>query len=249
MIKSTKNTSSSLKDGLSNGRNATENINHSEQPFDDKDISLIGQLKRRKFLGMGLLGMAGLSLPYGASAGGNNAVEDFVKGIIAEETELYKKQSDTFETKIKLIEKAWAEKDYRMVRSLSDSIRNTGIQAQIEDEDPGKPLVGSGQFGIVATLPAAWKTWANGWKYYKVVGLEEKIGTPRKAEPGEVLLSFQAAQTASLTREIRVAEIKDGVLTEVISQVFSEVRRGAEKLCKLLFLMELSRIQFFYHYN
>ena len=41
MIKSTKNTSSSLKDGFSNGRNATENINHSEQALDDKNISEI----------------------------------------------------------------------------------------------------------------------------------------------------------------------------------------------------------------
>jgi uncharacterized damage-inducible protein DinB len=61
-------------------------------------------------------------LPFGARATENNSVEDFVKEIIATETELYKKQSDTFETKIKLIEKAWAEKDYRMVRSLSDSL-------------------------------------------------------------------------------------------------------------------------------
>jgi hypothetical protein len=74
--------------------------------------------------------------------------------------------------------------------------------------------------------------------YYKVVNLEEKVGIQRKAEPVEVLLSFQANQTASLAREIRVAEIKDGVLTEVISQVFSEIRRGAEKICKLLFLAD-----------
>jgi hypothetical protein len=70
------------------------------------------------------------------------------------------------------------------------------------------------------------------------VNLEEKAGIQRKAEPVEVLLSFQASQTASLAREIRVAEIKDGILTEVISQVFSEIRRGAEKICKLLFLAD-----------
>ena len=64
------------------------------------------------------------------------------------------------------------------------------------------------------------------------------MGIQRKAEPVEVLLSFSSGQTASLAREIRVAEIKNGVLTEVISQVFSEVRRGSEKICKLLFLAD-----------
>lgn len=195
-------------------------------------------IKRRKFLGMGLLGMAGLSLPFASRGSGNNSVEKFVKNVIATETELYKKQSDSFETKIKLIEKAWAEKDYRMVRSLSDSLRNTGIQAQIEDEDPGKPLVGSGQFGTVATLPVAWKTWANGWKYYKIIGLEEKAGIKRNAEPVEVLLAFRSDQVTSLAREIRVAEIINGQIKEVTSQVYGVVRRGAERLCKVMFLAD-----------
>ena len=182
-----------------------EGLSPSQTNDNELNTQTSDPIKRRKFLGMSLLGMAGLSLPYGASATENNPVEDFVKKIIASETELYKKQSDTFETKIKLIEKAWAEKDYRMVRSLSDSLRNTGIQAQIEDEDPGKPLVGSAEFGSVATLPAAWKNWANGWKYYKVIGLEEKAGIKRNAEPVEVLLAFRSEQVTSLAREIRVA--------------------------------------------
>ena len=41
MIKSTKNTPSSLNHGLSTGSNKTEYINHSEQPVDDKNISEI----------------------------------------------------------------------------------------------------------------------------------------------------------------------------------------------------------------
>lgn len=209
--------------------------NNHENGFSDQ---VSDPMRRRKFLGMGLLGMAGLSLPFGARATENNSVEDFVKEIVATETELYKKQSDSFETKIKLIEKAWAEKDYRMVRSLSDSLRNTGIQAQIEDEDPGKPLVGSAQFGTVASLPAAWKAWANGWKYYKVIGLEEKAGIKRNAEPVEVLLAFRSEQVTALAREIRVAEISNGQIKEVTSQVYGVVRRGAERLCKVMFLAD-----------
>ncbi len=219
-----------------------EKLDEGFSPSKANEIEVSAQIsdtiKRRKFLGMSLMGVAGLSLPFGLRATENNSVEEFVKDVITTETELYKKQSDSFETKIKLIEKAWAEKDYRMVRSLSDSLRNTGIQAQIEDEDPGKPLVGSAQFGTVATLPAAWKAWANGWKYYKVIGLEEKAGIKRNAEPVEVLLAFRSEQVTSLAREIRVAEIINGQIKEVTSQVYGVVRRGAERLCKVMFLAD-----------
>ena len=98
--------------------------------------------------------------------------------------------------------------------------------------------MGSGQFGTVSTLPAAWKTWANGWKYYKVIGLEEKAGIKRTAEPVEVLLAFKSEQVTSLAREIRVAEISNGQIKEVTSQVYGVVRRGAERLCKVMFLAD-----------
>ncbi|HQS51036.1 MAG TPA: hypothetical protein PLN99_04000 [Daejeonella sp.] len=39
-------------------------------------------IKRRKFLGIGLLGMAGLSLPFTSRGDGNNSVEKFVKNVI-----------------------------------------------------------------------------------------------------------------------------------------------------------------------
>ena len=217
---------------------SVDDFSTSKDHVNEFSVPVSDPIKRRKFLGMGLLGMAGLSLPLTARGTGNSSVENFVKRIIDTETELYKKHSDSFETKIKLIEKAWAEKDYRMARSLSDSLRNTSIQAQIDDEDPGKPLVGSGEFGTVASLPAAWKTWANGWKYYKVIGLEEKAGIKRSAEPVEVLLAFSSEQVTSLAREIRVAEINNGQIKEVTSQVYGVVRRGTERLCKLMFLAD-----------
>lgn len=147
-------------------------------------------------------------------------------------------QSDSFEVKMKMLQTAWDKKDYRLARALTNSLRISELQAQAENEDLGKPLIGADQFATVASLPNAWKNWAIGWKYYKMLNLEEKVGILRKAEPVEVLLSFQASQTDSLAREIRVAEIKDGVLIEVTSQVFSEIRRGAEKICKLLFLAD-----------
>jgi hypothetical protein len=42
----------------------------------------------------------------------------------------------------------------------------------------------------------------------------------------------------SLTREVRVARVNDGALKEVPCQVIGEVRRGNERLCKLLFMAD-----------
>lgn len=222
----------------SSEKNSVEDMLNSEVSVNEPVSPVSDPIKRRKFLGMGLLGFAGLTLPLSSRAEGNNAIENFVKDSIAPFVDKTTSQTDSFDDKIKLLQEAWAKKDFRTARALTNSIRISEIQAQAEEENFGTPLVGANQFGTVSSLPAAWKSWAKGWQYYKVVSLEEKVGIQRKAEPVEVLLSFQAAQTASLAREIRVAEIKDGLLTEVISQVFSEIRRGAEKICKLLFLAD-----------
>ncbi|MBM3402615.1 MAG: hypothetical protein FJY21_09970 [Bacteroidetes bacterium] len=221
------NDSSVLKDG-----DQVENSNvYPNASFSDG-------MKRRKFLGMGLLGFAGLSLPMSAKAVDSNSIQNSAKNIVPTIADATTSQTDSVAEKIQLLQEALSKKDYRTARAITNSIRISELQLQAEEENFGTPHVSASQFGTVESLPAVWKTWAKGWSYFKVVSLEEKIGTTRKAEPVEVLLSFQASQTASLAREVRVAEIKDGVLTEVISQVFSEVRRGSEKICKLLFLAD-----------
>ncbi|MDP3469039.1 MAG: iron-sulfur cluster assembly protein [Daejeonella sp.] len=216
---------------------ASERLFAEEVPVKESETPNCDGMKRRKFLGMGLLGVAGLGLPLSTKAEKKTAIENFVKESVSV-AESVSSQSDSFEDKMDMLQKAWDKKDYRLARALTNSLRISEIQAQADHEDFGTPLIAANQFGTVSSLPTAWKNWAKGWMYYKVVSLEEKAGIQRKAEPVEVLLSFQASQTASLAREIRVAEIKSGVLTEVISQVFSEVRRGAEKICKLLFLAD-----------
>lgn len=222
-----RNDSSMPKDG-----DQVENLNL------DPNASFSDGMKRRKFLGMGLLGFAGLSLPMSAKAADSNSIQNSAKNIAPTIADATTSQTDSVAEKIQLLQEALSKKDYRTARAITNSIRISELQLQAEEENFGTPHVSASQFGTVESLPAVWKTWAKGWSYYKVVSLEEKIGTARKAEPVEVLLSFQASQTASLAREVRVAEIKDGVLTEVISQVFSEVRRGSEKICKLLFLAD-----------
>ncbi|SDM35420.1 Metal-sulfur cluster biosynthetic enzyme [Daejeonella rubra] len=219
-----------------NGTELNEEI-VANKAVNDGDLKILDPIKRRKFLGMGLLGFAGLTLPVSSKAEGQIALKNFINESIPI-SDKTTSQTDGFDDKIKLLQEAWAKKDFRTARAITDSIRISQIQAQAEEENFGMPLIGANQFGTVASLHPALKTWANGWKYYKVVSLEEKVGIQRKAEPVEVLLSFQSSQTASLAREIRVAEIIDGVLTEVISQVFSEIRRGSEKICKLLFLAD-----------
>lgn len=195
-------------------------------------------IKRRKFLGMGLLGMTGLGLPFRSMASDKKPTENLFSDGPGLETALYKEQSDSFEEKIRLIQEAWQKRDYRMVRSLSDSIRNTGIQAQAEDEDPGQPLMGAHEYGRVTTLPATWRAWASGWKYFKQIALEEQAGIPRNAEPVEVLLSFPTSQVSSPYREVRVAAVRNGILSEVTSQVMGVFRRGSELLCNLMFLAD-----------
>ena len=144
-------------------------------------------------------------------------------------------RTDSFEEKLRLIESAWRKKDFRLARSLAHSLRHSAIQAQAEEENPGKPL-GPTNALPVESLPAPWRAWARGWKFFRVIHLDDTLGLERAAEPVELLLAFSSAQVTSLAREVRVARIVNGVLHEVPSQVYGEVRRGEVCLAKILFL-------------
>ncbi len=151
----------------------------------------------------------------------------------------YAQRTDSFEEKMALLEAAWRKKDYRLARALAHSLRNTVKQAQIEEENPGTPLMPAARFETVASLPEPWRRWAQGWSYCKAVSLDETAGLPRPPEPVEVLLSCPAEQAVSLAREVRVARLTaDGMLKEVPSQTYGELRRGAERFAKVLFLAE-----------
>jgi metal-sulfur cluster biosynthetic enzyme len=197
-------------------------------------------IKRRKFLGLGLSGFAGVSLsrwfPLRARAATGSAKS--VGTIQSAKETTYWDRTDRFEEKLKLLRTAWQRKDFRLARALAHSLRSTAIQAQAEEEGPGTPLFSAARHEMVESLPAAWRNWAQGWKYCKVLTLEETIGKARPAEPVEVLLSFPSEQVTSLAREVRVARVADGVLKEVPSQVYGAVRRGRERLCRLLFMAD-----------
>ena len=147
-------------------------------------------------------------------------------------------RSDPFETKLKLLESAWKQGDYDLARSLTHSLRDTVIQTQVEEQSPGVPLMEAQQFQRVSTLRPQWRAWAEGWTYFRELVIEETAGELRTSEPVEVLLSFPAEHATSLTREIRVARVADESLVEVPSQVFSEVTRGSERFCKILWMVD-----------
>ena len=207
-------------------------------PMDDGP----GPIQRRKFLGLGLSGLAGASLPGLLPAQAPAAPEKPKAQPAAEipptKETTYWERTDSFEQKMKLLAAAWQRKDFRLARALTHSLRSTAIQAQAEEESPGDPLMAAARHEPVASLPAPWRKWAQGWKYCKALTLDEPIGQERPAEPVEVVLSFPNDQVASLARELRVARVSEGRLREIPSQVHGEVRRGAERLCKLLFMAE-----------
>lgn len=146
----------------------------------------------------------------------------------------YWERTDTFEEKMKLLEAAWKRKDFRLARALAHSIRNTAIQAQVEEAPAGSPVAGS-RWIAVDSLPAPWRAWARGWSHYQVVHLDETAGQNRPPEPVELTMSAPVAQCASLARELRVARVAGGQLRETPSQVYGEVVRGSERFAKLLF--------------
>ncbi|MSU36427.1 MAG: hypothetical protein EXS36_15290 [Pedosphaera sp.] len=147
-------------------------------------------------------------------------------------------RTDPFEEKLKLLEEAWKRKDYRLARALTHSLRSTVLQTQAEEESPGEPLVAAARLQYTESLPEQWRKWAEGWKYCKSLTIAETDGQEHSTEPVEALLSFPSDSVISLAREVRVAQVKEGVLTEIPSQVHGEVRRGTQRFCQLLFMAD-----------
>ncbi|MFO0918534.1 MAG: hypothetical protein U0872_09495 [Planctomycetaceae bacterium] len=147
-------------------------------------------------------------------------------------------RTDSFETKVKLLQEAWDRKDYDLVRSLTDSLRQTAIQTQVEEQPPAKSAIAVAHWRTTESYGPPLAAWARGWKYVKELRLEETAGEARDFEPVEVTLSFPSDQVDSLEREVRLARIVEGKLVEIPCQVFREVRRGPERIGTILFLCD-----------
>lgn len=147
-------------------------------------------------------------------------------------------RTDSFEIKMELLSEAWKRGDFDLARSLTHSLRDTVIQTQLEEQPPDESVIDASGFQTADSLSAPWKRWARGWKYCKVVSLEETAGEARTSEPVEVTLSFPYEQVTSLSREIRIARVDDGQLIETPSQVFNERRRGSECFCTIMWMAD-----------
>ena len=87
-----------------------------------------GPIKRRKFLGLGLTGIAGASLPRvlpsPAAAASAKPTAAIVTAATTKKESTYGERTDSFAEKIRLLNLAWEKKDYRLARALSYSLRS-----------------------------------------------------------------------------------------------------------------------------
>lgn len=154
------------------------------------------------------------------------------------EADAAQSRSDSFETKMRLLEAAWEMREFDLARSLTNSLRDTIVQTQHEEQSLGESLVETAQLRSVESLDMVWREWARGWKYFKTLSVEETIGEARQSEPIEITMSFPSDQVVSLAREVRVVRVNLGRLIELPCQVFGEVRRGNQRQCKIILLLD-----------
>jgi metal-sulfur cluster biosynthetic enzyme len=152
----------------------------------------------------------------------------------------YADRTDTIEEKLRLLETAHQNGRFELVQSLAESIKHTAALAKQQSELPEPPAVKADDYGRVEELPRPWRQWAQGWKFYKTLVLEETVGMARAGEPVDCAMSFRASQTTMLTREVRLAHLEErtGTLREVACQVSHELRHGEERRCCLTFLAD-----------
>ena len=150
----------------------------------------------------------------------------------------YWQRTDTFEEKMRLLGDAYRRKDYRVARSIADSIRGSLTLEQQQHASIGTPVLGADSSIPVADLPQKWREWALGWAYAKILALDETVNLDRSGEPVELIAAFRQDQATSLMREVRVAQVVNGSLREVRSQITEEVRREGERYCRITFFAD-----------
>ena len=233
-----------------------------QQQLSEEDTIVPDGLKRRNFIQSALLSMAGLSILSG-KAKANELKSDasiLTKSVTTLKEETYWERTDSFEDKLNMLQSASDRKNHRLMRSISNSIRISALQAQEDQTEPSNPDSAHTHFTEVSALSAPIRNWAKGWRYCKIINISqtfkpkrnisedaEYLGYPvnyepdpnfRSQEPVDLLLSFLADQVQSLKREIRVARLQNNKLTEIPSQVYEEIRRGNKWYCNLIFLAD-----------
>lgn len=145
----------------------------------------------------------------------------------------FEERTDLISVKLRLLESAYRERDFRLATGLLDSLRQGLAFEEQESASIGNPVISASAFWPISQLPPAWREWARGWAFAKLLTLEETLGERRSNEPVDCVLAFPAAGTTSLRREIRLARLDGTLLREVRSQVTEEIRRGPERHARL----------------
>ena len=79
----------------------------------------------------------------------------------------YWQRTDTFEQKMQLLQEAYRAKNYRVARSIADSLRQSLTLEQQQHAPLGDEILGGDADTPVAELPSAWREWAKGWSWVR----------------------------------------------------------------------------------
>ena len=154
----------------------------------------------------------------------------------------YEDRTDSIETKLHLLQQACARGNHDLTMSLLESLKDTVSFERQRRPASQEPAIQAGDFVEVAELPSAWARWARGWRYCKVVELREEAGITRHQEPVDMHIAFSEEQCVDLPREVRVAQVdeENGLLYEVVSQLYGEICYGGKRRCRLVFMAHVS---------
>ncbi|MDA0336679.1 MAG: hypothetical protein O2782_16065 [bacterium] len=103
----------------------------------------------------------------------------------------YNDRTDSLETKLRLLQQAWADGRHDLAMSLLESLKDTVAFERQRHPNPPQATIGAEEFLQVASMPAAWATWAGGWQFCKVVELRETAGIARQQEPVTIDIAFR----------------------------------------------------------
>ena len=147
----------------------------------------------------------------------------------------YADRTDNVDTKIDILRRALQAGDHVLALGVADSIKDTVANERMLHAAPGPVDLPAVAWRSTEELPEAWHRWADGWSLCQSLQLAEPIGQTRSAEPIDLLVALPTGQVQSPNRELRVAQIEDGQLCEIRSQVYGEVRRGPHWFAHLVF--------------
>lgn len=145
--------------------------------------------------------------------------------------------TDKIENKIQLLTQTYSNGDLDVALSLVASLRDSLVFEKQIRQNCGQITLDAKLFHRIDELPAGWAQWANGWKYYKILTLQERVGLARLQEPMEIGLGLLADQTTNPYRDLRLAKFdqQTNSLHEIPCQVEQVVRSDSQYLCRMIF--------------